>query len=109
MREFIGWFSAFLCGVLLVTAGLHYAMYTIDKEIRSGHVGPLPTPMPEVVIKPYDDDPLMENMELLRLKDLEYCPRHYIQMQLKGTEFWMHQKSGKVYTKDATGKLVNAL
>jgi len=109
MKEFIGWLSVFVCGVLLITAGLHYALGSIDASIRSNHMGPLPTPMPELVIKPYDDDPLMENMELLRLQDLEYCPRHYYEMQLKGKEYWMHQKSGKVYTKDSNGKLVSAL
>ena len=109
MKEFIGWLSAFGCGVLLITAGLHYALASIDASIRSNHVGPLPTPMPELVLKPHDADPLMEDMELLRLQDLEYCPRHYIQMQSKGTEFWMHQTTGKVYTKDSQGKLVSAL
>ena len=109
MKELLSWVFVFLCGLACVTAGLHYALGSIDASIRANHMGPLPTPMPEVVIKPYDDDPLMENMELLRLQDLEYCPRHYIQMQLKGIEFWMHQKSGKVYTKDSNGKLVNAL
>ena len=109
MRELLSWVFVFLCGFACVTAGLHYALASIDASIRSNHVGPLPTPAPEVVVKPYEDDPLMENMELLRLQDLEYCPRHYIQMQSKGTEFWMHQTTGKVYTKDSQGKLVNAL
>lgn len=109
MKEFLRWFFVFVCGLVLVNAGFWYAMYTIDKEIRSVHVGPLPTPAPEVVVKPYEDDPLMENMELLRLQDLEYCPRHYYEMQLKGKEYWMHQTTKKVYTKDANGKLVSAL
>jgi hypothetical protein len=109
MKEFLKWFFVFVCGLVLVNAGFMYAMYTIDKEIRSKPMGPLPTPAPEVVVKPYDKDPLMENMELLRLEDLKHCPRHYIEMQLKGAEFWMHQETGKVYTKDKKGKLVNAL
>ena len=109
MRELLSWVFVFLCGLACVTAGLHYALASIDASIRSTHVGPLPTPMPELIIIPHDDDPLMENMELLRLQDLEYCPRHYTQMQLNGAEFWMHQTTGKVYTKDSKGKLVSAL
>lgn len=109
MKELLSWVFVFLCGLACVTASLHYALASIDASIRSNHVGPLPTPLPELIVKPYDDDPLMEDMELLRLQDLEYCPRHYTAMQLKGAEFWMHQKSGKVYTKDSNGKLVSAL
>lgn len=103
MKEFIKWFCVFICGVVMVNA---WFQYTIDRDIRSTHVGKLPEPVPKLAC---DDDPLMENMELLRLKDLEHCPRHYLEMQLKGAEYWMHQKTGKVYTKDGKGRLVSAL
>lgn len=109
MKEFIKWSCVFICGVVIVNAWFQYAMYTIDRDIRSTHAGRLPEPVPELAVKPCDDDPLMENMELLRLQDLEYCPRHYYEMQLKGKEYWMHQTTKKVYTKDANGKLVSAL